>query len=160
MGGWIQYAPDAWQWSPDHDFGEQKEWPRHRYKSQFHKGKCIMHPDQFNNKSQKHVATLNREAAMSNAESRRTEKLKSYGRSNTGRLKVGTTIAFVEYPQKGPRQMMVILEKLQEFGEGGITIGMFWQKLEGQLNTKQDVDRVYKHYHREMVDKGYIRILS
>lgn len=139
MGGWIQYAPDAWQWSPDHDFGEQKEWPRNKYKSQFHKGKCIMHPDQFNNKAQKYAAE---------------------GRSNTGRLKVGTTIAFVEYPQKGPRQMMVILEKLQEFGEGGITIGMFWQKLEGQLNTKQDVDRVYKHYHREMVDKGYIRILS
>ena len=139
MGGWIQYAPDAWQWSPDHDFGEQKEWPRHKYKSQFHKGKCIMHPDQFNNKAQKHAAE---------------------GRSNTGRLKVGTTIAFVEYPQKGPRQMMVMLEKLQEFGEGGITIGMFWKKLEGQLNTKQDVDRVYKHYHREMVDKGYIRILS
>ena len=139
MGGWIQYAPDAWQWSPDHDFGEQKEWPRHKYKSQFHKGKCIMHPDQFNNKAQKHAAE---------------------GRSNTGRLKVGTTIAFVEYPQKGPRQMMVMLEKLQEFGEGGITIGMFWKNLEGQLNTKQDVDRVYKHYHREMVDKGYIRILS
>ena len=112
MGGWIQYAPDAWQWSPDHDFGEQKEWPRNKYKS------------------------------------------------HTGRLKVGTRIAFVEYPQKGPRQMMVILEKLQEFGEGGITIGMFWQKLEGQLNTKQDVDRVYKHYHREMVDKGFIRMLS
>ena len=151
MGGWIQYAPDAWKWSPDHDFGEQKELPRHRYKSQFHKGKRIMHPDQFNNKSQKHV---------SNAAARREEMLKAQGRSNTGRLRVDTTIAFVEYPQKGPRQMMVILEKLQEFGEGGITIGMFWQKLEGQLNTKQDVDRVYKHYHREMVDKGYIRILS
>ena len=151
MGGWIQYAPDAWKWSSDHDFGEQKELPRHRYKSQFHKGKCMMHPDQFNNKSQKHV---------SNAAVRREEMLKAQGRSNTGRLKVGTTIAFVKYPQKGPRQMMVILEKLQEFGEGGITIGMFWQKLEGQLNTKQDVDRVYKHYHREMVDKGYIRILS
>ena len=56
--------------------------------------------------------------------------------------------------------MMTILEKLEEVGEGGITIGMFWEKLEGQLPTKQSVDRVYKHYHREMVDKGYIRILS
>ena len=49
---------------------------------------------------------------------------------------------------------------LEEFGEGGITIGMFWEKLEGQLPTKQSVDRVYKHYHREMVDKEYIRIPS
>tara|TARA_R100000734_G_C3202332_1_gene20666 strand:- start:30 stop:317 length:288 start_codon:yes stop_codon:yes gene_type:complete len=80
------------------------------------------------------------------------------GRSITGRLKVGATIVFNKYPEKGPRQMMLILEKLEEFGEGGITIGMFWEKLEGQLPTKQSVDRVYKHYHREMVDKEYIRI--
>ena len=88
------------------------------------------------------------------------KKKAAEGRTNTGRLKVGTTIEFVDYPTKGPRQMMTILEKLEEFGEGGITIGMFWEKLEGQLPTKQSVDRVYKHYHREMVDKGYIRILS
>ncbi len=80
------------------------------------------------------------------------------GRSITGRLKVGATIVFNKYPEKGPRQMMLILEKLEEFGKGGITIGMFWEKLEGQLPTKQSVDRVYKHYHREMVDKEYIRI--
>lgn len=140
MAGWIQVGPDSWQYSKDHNFGVQKEWPRHRWPSQYHKGKRIMSEE-----------TVMEAKAKKNA---------AQGRSSTGRLKVGTTIVFSKYPEKGPRQMMVILEKLEEFGEGGITIGMFWEKIEGQLPTKQPVDRVYKHYHREMVDKGYIRILS
>ena len=135
MGGWMQVGPDSWQYSPDHDFGEQKTWPRHRWPSKYHKGKRIMEPEVM--------------AKVKKAEA---------GRSITGRLKVGATIVFNKYPEKGPRQMMLILEKLEEFGKGGITIGMFWEKLEGQLPTKQSVDRVYKHYHREMVDKEYIRI--
>ena len=150
MGGWIQTSSDGWQWYPDHDFGEQKTWPRNRWPSEFSKGKLIMEPDAFNNKAQKHA---------SNAAARREEALKAQGRSNTGRLKVGTKIEFVKYPDKGPNQMLHILEELEAF-EGGITIGMFWEKLEGKLVSKQSVDRVYKHYHREMVDKGYIRILS
>ncbi len=137
MGGWIQVGPDSWMYSKDHDFGKQEKFPRHRWPSKYHKGKRIMEPEVI-------------------AKVRKAEA----GRSITGRLKVGTTIEFVDYPTKGPRQMMTILEKLEEVGEGGITIGMFWEKLEGQLPTKQSVDRVYKHYHREMVDKGYIRILS
>ena len=135
MGGWMQVGPDSWQYSPDHDFGEQKTWPRHRWPSKYHKGKRIMEPEVM--------------AKVKKAEA---------GRCITGRLKVGATIVFNKYPEKGPRQMMLILEKLEEFGKGGITIGMFWEKLEGQLPTKQSVDRVYKHYHREMVDKEYIRI--
>ena len=135
MGGWMQVGPDSWQYSPDHDFGEQKTWPRHRWPSKYHKGKRIMEPEVM--------------AKIKKADA---------GRSITGRLKVGATIVFNKYPEKGPRQMMLILEKLEEFGKGGITIGMFWEKLEGQLPTKQSVDRVYKHYHREMVDKEYIRI--
>ena len=135
MGGWMQVGPDSWQYSPDHDFGEQKTWPRHRWPSKYHKGKRIMEPEVM--------------AKIKKAEA---------GRTITGRLKVGATIVFNKYPEKGPRQMMLILEKLEEFGKGGITIGMFWEKLEGQLPTKQSVDRVYKHYHREMVDKEYIRI--
>jgi hypothetical protein len=151
MGGWIQIAPDAWQWSKDHNFGEQKSLPRHKYESQFHKGKSVVELDTFNNKAQKFA---------SQAQARREEMLKAQGRSNTGRLRVGTRIAFAKYPEKGARQMVLMLEKLEEFGDGGITVGMFWEKIEGQLPTKQSVDRVYKHYHREMVDKGYIRILS
>ncbi len=135
MGGWMQVGPDSWQYSPDHNFGEQKTWPRHRWPSKYHKGKRIMESEVM--------------AKIKKAEA---------GRSITGRLKVGATIVFNKYPEKGPRQMMLILEKLEEFGKGGITIGMFWEKLEGQLPTKQSVDRVYKHYHREMVDKEYIRI--
>lgn len=142
MGGWIQVGPDAWDYSKDHTFGEQKELPRHRWASKYHKGKRIMETQT--------------EEVMEKA----AEKKAAQGRTNTGRLKVGTTIAFAKYPDKGPRQMMLILEKLEEFGEAGITVGMFWDKLEGQLPTKQSTDRVYKHYHREMVDKGYIRILS
>lgn len=142
MGGWIQVSPDGWQWSKDHDFGDQKEWPRNKWPSRYHKGKRIM------------------EAQVEDVVKTEANKKAAQGRTNTGRLKVGATIAFVKYPEKGPRQMMTILEKLEEFGAGGITVGMFWEKLEGQLTTKQDVDRVYKHYHREMVDKGYIRILS
>ena len=42
MGGWIQVGPDAWQYSKDHNFGEQKELPRHRWASKYHKGKRIM----------------------------------------------------------------------------------------------------------------------
>ena len=140
MGGWIQVGPDSWMYSKDHDFGKQEKFPRHRWPSKYHKGKRIM----------------SEETTMEAA----AKKKAAEGRTNTGRLKVGTTIEFVDYPTKGPRQMMTILEKLEEVGEGGITIGMFWEKLEGQLPTKQSVDRVYKHYHREMVDKGYIRILS
>jgi hypothetical protein len=158
--GWIQTAHDAWQWSPDHDFGEQEKFPRHKYKSKFHKGKLIMEPDQFNNKGQKHVAMLDKEAAMSNAESRRTEMLRAQGRSNTGRLKVNTRVEFVKYPEKGAPQMMAILNVLDKDFQGSTTIGLLWEKLEPVLITKQSVDKIYKHYHREMVDKGYIRILS
>ena len=136
MGGWIQTSSDGWMWSPDHDFGEQKTWPRNKWPSEYHKGKKIMEPEVI-------------------AEVKKAEA----GRSITGRLKVGTKIEFVKYPDKGPKQMLHILEELEVF-EGGITIGMFWEKLEGKLVSKQSVDRVYKHYHREMVDKGYIRILS
>lgn len=151
MGGWIQTSSDGWQWYPDHDFGEQKTWPRNRWPSEFSKGKLIMEPDAFNNKAQKHA---------SNAAARREEALKAQGRSNTGRLKVGTKIEFVKYPEKGPNQMMSILNVLDKDFKGSTSIGLLWEKLEGVLITKQSVDRIYKHYHREMVDKGYIRILS
>ena len=137
--GWIQTAHDAWQWSPDHDLGEQDKFPRHKYKSKFHKGKLIMEPDQFNNKAQKHAAE---------------------GRSSTGRLKVSTKVGFVKYPEKGAPQMMAILNVLDKDFQGSATIGALWEKLEPVLITKQSVDKIYKHYHREMVDKGYIRILS
>lgn len=72
----------------------------------------------------------------------------------------GVTIEFVAMPDKCPRQMRHILTKLSEFGKGGVPISMLIDKLEGQLPTKQSVERVYKHYHREMVDKEYIRILN
>ena len=137
--GWIQTDHDAWQWSPDHDFGEQEKFPRHKYKSKFHKGKLIMEPDQFNNKAQKYAAE---------------------GRSNTGRLKVSTRVGFVKYPEKGAPQMMAILNVLDKDFQGSATIGALWEKLEPVLITKQSVDKIYKHYHREMVDKGYICILS
>ena len=137
--GWIQTAHDAWQWSPDHDFGEQEKFPRHKYKSKFHKGKLIMEPDQFNNKAQKYAAE---------------------GRSNTGRLKVSTRVGFVKYPEKGAPQMMAILNVLDKDFQGSASIGALWEKLDPVLITKQSVDKIYKHYHREMVDKGYICILS
>ena len=56
--------------------------------------------------------------------------------------------------------MMSILNVLDKDFKGSTSIGLLWEKLEGVLITKQSVDRIYKHYHREMVDKGYIRILS
>ena len=141
--GWIQTAHDAWQWSPEHDFGEQEKFPRHKYKSKFHKGKLIMEPDQFNNKAQKHKAESS---------------------SNTRRSSVSfhknLQVGFVKYPEKGAPQMMAILNVLDKDFQGSTTIGALWEKLEPVLITKQSVDKIYKHYHREMVDKGYIRILS
>ena len=139
MGAWIETGPDAWQWSPDHDFGEQEKFPRHKYKSKFHKGKLIMEPDQFNNKAQKHKAETS---------------------SNTGRLKPHTRVGFVKYPEKGPAQMMAILNVLDKDFQGSATIDALWEKLEGVIITKQPVEKIYKHYHRKMVDEGYISILS
>lgn len=142
-GAWVQTAPNVWMWDKHLKSGPVTEknlyykWSKEHCKAQFNK---------------------ERKVQSSNVET--IQPKQEVGRTRSGRLKVGTVIAFAAYPEKGPRQMMTILEKLEEFGEGGISIGMFWEKLEGQLNTKQDVDRVYKHYHREMVDKGYVRILS
>ena len=62
--------------------------------------------------------------------------------------------------------MRLILDKLQSMIDTdalekvGVPIGDLWDKLEGYLPTKQPVSKVYKHYHREMVDKGYIRALT
>lgn len=143
MGAWIETGPDAWQWSPDHDFGEQEKFPRHKYKSKFHKGKLIMEPDQFNNKAQKHKAETS---------------------SNTGRSSVSfhknLKVGFVKYPEKGPAQMMAILNVLDKDFQGSATIDALWEKLEGVIITKQPVEKIYKHYHRKMVDEGYISILS
>lgn len=143
MGAWIETGPDAWQWSPDHDFGEQEKFPRHKYKSKFHKGKLIMEPDQFNNKAQKHKAETS---------------------SNTGRSSVSfhknLKVGFVKYPEKGPAQMMAILNVLDKDFQGSAAIGDLWEKLEGVIITKQPVEKIYKHYHRKMVDEGYISILS
>ena len=142
-GGWIQYAPGSWKWD------SSITW------KQTEKDFYLHYPKGYKFEEERKVTTV----AEASTEAKET-KPSNQGRSNTGRLKVGTNIVFVKYPEKGPRQMMSILEKLEEFGAGGVTIGMFWEKLEGQLATKQSVDRVYKHYHREMVDKGYIRITS
>ena len=141
--GWIQTAHDAWQWSPEHDLGEQEKFPRHKYKSKFHKGKLIMEPDQFNNKAQKHE----------------TESSSNTRRSSVSFHK-NLQVGFVKYPEKGAPQMMAILNVLEKDFQGSATIGALWEKLEPVLITKQSVDKIYKHYHREMVDKGYIRILS
>lgn len=139
-GGWIQVAPDSWKWDPSITWKQdEKHWYLHW-------------PKGF--KEEKKL-----EQTFEQANERRVAKLAEQGRKPNGRLAVGTKIQFVQYPEKGARQMMQILDLLQDF-EGGTTIGMLWEKLEGVLNTKQPVDRVYKHYHREMVDKGYIRILS
>lgn len=144
-GGWVQYAPGSWQWDPSITWKQTEKDFYHHYPKGYKFGEDKEVTE--DTKLQEELLELSKKKA-------------AQGRSNTGRLKVGTTIVFNKYPEKGPRQMMLILEKLEEFGEGGITIGMFWDKLEGQLPTKQSVDRVYKHYHREMVDKEYIRIPS
>ena len=139
MGGWIQTSSDAWRWSPEHDFGEQKTWPRNKGASKYHKGKIIMEPDEFNNKAQKHEAE---------------------SRSNAGLLKPHTRVGFVKYPEKGAPQMMAILNVLDKDFQGSATIDALWEKLEGVIITKQSVEKIYKHYHRKMVDEGYISILS
>ena len=139
MGGWIQTSSDAWRWSPEHDFGEQKTWPRNKGASKYHKGKIIMEPDEFNNKAQKHEAE---------------------SRSNAGLLKPHTRVGFVKYPEKGAPQMMAILNVLDKDFQGSATIDALWEKLEGVIITKQPVEKIYKHYHRKMVDEGYISILS
>ena len=56
--------------------------------------------------------------------------------------------------------MMAILNVLDKDFQGSAAIGDLWEKLEGVIITKQPVEKIYKHYHRKMVDEGYISILS
>jgi|TARA_R100001460_G_scaffold2321_4_gene7627 hypothetical protein len=152
-GGWIQVAPDSWQWDPSITHKQtEKDWYLHWPKGQKFKETEVSNVDPFS--SEEIVKDLN---AMEDKKAKKAQRAE--GKKSTSRLSSEKQIVYVKHPEKGPRQMVILLDKLKEF-EGGIRLDLFWDKLEGELPTKQSVERVYKHYHREMVDKGYIRILS
>jgi hypothetical protein len=160
-GGWVQYAPDAWRWDKHLDVcgkdGKQTEkqlylhWPKGY---SFKKENKVSNTDPFS--SEQIVEDLNK------MEEKKAKKAKTKASSSAPKKRASTAkvIEFVTMPDKCPRQMRVILTKLSEFGKGGVSIEMLCDKLEGVLNTKQPVEKVYRHYHREMVDKEYIRVLS
>ena len=146
-GAYVQVAPNVWKWDKHLHIPNQKEsslylhWSKEYCESLF--------------KQEKKVQTEAKAEVAKVATVTTTPTKKRSGSINRD-----TVIAFVTFPDKCPRQMRHILTKLGEFGKGGVPLGMLLDKLEGTLPTKQPVDRVYKHYHREMVDNGYIRVLS
>lgn len=149
-GGWIQVAPDSWKWDPSITHKQtEKDWYLHWPKGYKPKETEVSNVDPFS--SEQVVTDLNK---MEEKKAKKAEAKKP-----NSRLSADKQVKYLKHPEKGPRQMMIILDKLKEF-EGGIRLDLFWDKLEGQLPTKQSVERVYKHYHREMVDKEYIRVLS
>ena len=149
-GGWIQVAPDCWKWDPSITHKQtEKDWYLHWPKGYKPKETEVSNVDPFS--SEQVVADLNK------MEEKKAKK--AGAKKPSSRLSADKQVKYQKHPEKGPRQMMIILDKLKEF-EGGIRLDLFWEKLEGQLPTKQSVERVYKHYHREMVDKEYIRVLS
>ena len=152
-GGWIQYAPDSWRWDPSITHKQtEKDWYMHWPKGHTSKETKVSNVDPFS--SEEIVKDLN---AIEDKKAKKAQKAE--GKKSTSRLSSDKQIVYVKHPEKGARQMLLMLDKLKQFG-GGIRLDLFWDKLEGELPTKQSVERVYKHYHREMVDKGYIRVLS
>ena len=153
QGGWIQVAPTTWQWDETIDYPQDE---RHFY-MHWPKGyeeKKVTEVDPFSSKEI--VKDLNK------MEEKLVKKAKNKAVSSKPKKRASTAkiVEFVAMPDKCPRQMRIILTKLSEFGKGGVSVEMLCDKLEGVLNTKQPVEKVYRHYHREMVDKEYIRVLS
>lgn len=154
-GGWRQAAPDCWKWDPSITHKQtEKDWYLHWPKGYKPKETDVSNVDPFS--SEEIVKDLN---VMEDKKAKKAEK-KTSGSAPKKRASTAQVVEFVAMPDKCPRQMRAILTKLSEFGKGGVSIEMLCDKLEGVLNTKQSVERVYKHYHREMVDKEYIRVLS
>lgn len=148
MGVYIQYDEGAWKWDPYLDvpknWKDTREFPR--------KEKPVTEKEKFDKFNEEVIEELNK-----------LEKRRSKKKPKTDKPKKSASplvIECVTIPDKCPRQMRIILTQLKELGKGGIPLEEFCQKLEGVLPTKQPVEKVYKHYHREMVDKGYIRVLS
>jgi len=69
-----------------------------------------------------------------------------------------TSITYIKHPERGAKQMMVILDVIKQ--NNPIISKDLMHDLSGCLDTTQPVHKVFKHYLREMVDKGYISIMS
>ena len=151
QGGWIQVAPTTWQWDESINY-PQKERHFYLHWPKGYEEKNVTEVDPF--ASEEIVKDLNK---MEEKKARKAKATKAEPKKRKSTAKV---IEFVSMPDKCPRQMRIILTKVSEFGKGGVPIDMLCDKLEGVLNTKQPVEKVYRHYHREMVDKEYIRVLS
>jgi hypothetical protein len=147
MGAYIQYDEGAWKWDPYLDvpknWKDTREFPR--------KEKPVTEKEKFDKFNEEVIEELNK-----------LEKRRSKKKPKTDKPKKSASPLVIEFgamPDKAPRQMKIILTKLKELGRG-VPYEELCLKLVGVLPTKQPVEKVYKHYHREMVDKGYIRVLS
>ena len=67
-----------------------------------------------------------------------------------------TAITYIKHPERGAKQMMVILDVLKQ--NSPITSKDLMHDLSGCLDTTQPVAKVFKHYLREMVDNGCISL--
>ena len=67
-----------------------------------------------------------------------------------------TAITYIKHPERGAKQMMVILDVLKQ--NSPITSKDLMHDLSGCLDTTQPVSKVFKHYLREMVDNGCISL--
>jgi hypothetical protein len=69
-----------------------------------------------------------------------------------------TSITYIKHPERGAKQMIVILDVIKQ--NNPIISKDLMHDLSGCLDTTQPVHKVFKHYLREMVDNGYISIMS
>jgi len=149
VGAYIEISEGCWKWDPYLDLPEGWKPPKRKPVVEKEMEKPDIDFDKFN---QEVIDELNERDRRRSKRKPKTDKPE--------KSKKPLVIECVTIPDKCPRQMRIILTKLKEWGIGGISLEEFCQKLEGVLPTKQPVEKVYKHYHREMVDEEYIRILS
>lgn len=148
MGAYIEISEGFWKWDPYLDMPKGWKPPKRKPVAEKEMEKPDIDFDKFN---QEVIDELNERDRRRSKKKPKTDKSKKSASP--------MVIEFVAMPDKCPRQMRIILTTLKELGRVS-PYEELCQKLEGVLPTKQSVEKVYKHYHREMVDKGYIRVLS
>lgn len=158
-GGWIQTAPTSWEWDSTITYKQTEQHFYRRWPKGYEQEKTVTE-EKLDPLSEEILDGLNKLEDKKAKKAAKQKKEVSATKDLQPKAFVSTEVEFVSMPDKCPRQMRVILTKISEFGKGGVSISMLCDKLEGVLATKQPIHKVYRHYHREMVDKGYIRILS
>lgn len=159
-GGWKQISDHSWVWDSDITW-EQTFTKKEKVVDKKEAAKYVQPFDKI---AEDVLDKLNEQEFF--GKKKNTDKVTKKPKVSTGQSMADIKIKYVKHPEKGARQMILILDKLQSMTNSealkktGVPIGHLWEKLEHYLPTRQPVSKVYKHYHREMVDKGYISISS